>query len=170
LKFAFEKALDQRGISASLMYDVISMWNWILEEGLENFEEYPQYGLPLFKATALKYGFENPIGEDNGYEYKYAQQGDEESKAIHIKHNKDKITWLESILDHYFGHEQEDKKLKLQINSLQNEIKELTYGSLEDRYKKDTSKEPKTEDDIYSSDYVLWLEHFIKNLESKMEY
>ena len=29
------------------------------------------YGLPIFKATAVKYGFENPIGEDTGSEKKY---------------------------------------------------------------------------------------------------
>lgn len=69
--FGFEKALNQRGISSSLMYDVVKMWNWILEEGLENFNDYPMYGLPLFKATALKYGFNNPIGEDTGSENKY---------------------------------------------------------------------------------------------------
>lgn len=72
VSFGFEKALDQRGISASLMYQVVGMWNWILEEGLEDFEEYAYYGLPLFKATAVKYGFENPIGEDLGSEYKYS--------------------------------------------------------------------------------------------------
>jgi hypothetical protein len=33
---------------------------------------YAQYGLPLFKATALKYDFENPIGDDLGNEPKYA--------------------------------------------------------------------------------------------------
>lgn len=70
--FGFEKALDQRGISAGLMYEVVSMWNWILEDGLEDFDEYAQYGLPLFKATALKYGFANPIGNDNGNEFKYS--------------------------------------------------------------------------------------------------
>jgi hypothetical protein len=70
--FGFEKALDQRGISSGLMYSVVSMWNWILEEGLEEFEAYAQYGLPLFKATAVKYGFENPIGDDEGNEEKYA--------------------------------------------------------------------------------------------------
>ena len=70
--FGFEKALNQRGISAGLMYDVVSMWNWILEEGLENFDQYAQYGLPLFKATALKYGFDNPIGDDTGTESQYA--------------------------------------------------------------------------------------------------
>src|SRR5688572_15608455 len=61
--FGFEKALNQRGISAGLMYEVVSMWNWVLEEGLEDFDDYAQYGLPLFKTTAVKYGFPNPIGE-----------------------------------------------------------------------------------------------------------
>ena len=68
--FGFEKALNKRGISAGLMYEVVSMWNWILEEGLENFDSYAQYGLPLFKATALKYGFDNPIEDDEGNEFK----------------------------------------------------------------------------------------------------
>lgn len=72
VKFGFEKALNQRGISSSLMYEVVSMWNWILEDGLENFNNYKQYGLPLFKATAVKYGFPNPIGDDRGNEHKYA--------------------------------------------------------------------------------------------------
>jgi hypothetical protein len=70
--FGFEKALDQRGISASMMYHVVQMWNSALEEGLENFDDYAQYGLPLFKATAVKYGFDNPIEEDEGNESKYA--------------------------------------------------------------------------------------------------
>lgn len=69
--FGFEKALDQRGISSSLMYEVVSMWNWILEEGLEDFDNYRVYGLPLFKATAVKYGFKNEIGDDEGNESKY---------------------------------------------------------------------------------------------------
>lgn len=72
VKFGFEKALNQRGISSSLMYNVVSMWNWILEEGLEDFDNYGQYGLPLFKATAEKYSFDNPIGMDTGRENKYA--------------------------------------------------------------------------------------------------
>lgn len=69
--FGFEKALNQRGISAGMMHEVVKMWNWILEEGLEDFDEYAMYGLPTFKATALKYGFENPIGDDSGSEDKY---------------------------------------------------------------------------------------------------
>lgn len=72
VEFGFKKALDKRGISAGLMYEVVSMWNWILEEGLEDFDNYAQYGLPLFKATAIKYGFDNPIGDDEGNEYKYS--------------------------------------------------------------------------------------------------
>lgn len=70
--FGFEKALNQRGISSSLMAEVVCMWNWILEEGLEDFDDYPQYGLPIFKATAVKYGFPNPIGDDRGNEHKYS--------------------------------------------------------------------------------------------------
>jgi hypothetical protein len=72
VEFGFDKALNKRGISAGLMHDVVLMWNWVLEEGLEAFDEYAQYGLPLFKATAVKYGFPNPIGEDHGNEAKYA--------------------------------------------------------------------------------------------------
>lgn len=70
--FGFEKALNQRGLSSAMMHEVVRMWNWVLEEGLEDNDDYGMYGLPLFKATALKYGFPNPIGEDNGNEEKYA--------------------------------------------------------------------------------------------------
>lgn len=75
--FGFEKALDRRGISAGLMYEVVKMWNWILEEGLENFDSYAQYGLPLFKATAEKYGFYNPIGDMYGNEYIFSADSEE---------------------------------------------------------------------------------------------
>lgn len=71
VEFGFKKALNQRGISSSLMAEVVQMWNWILEEGLEDFDEYPMYGLPIFKATAVKYGFDNPIGDDTGSEEEY---------------------------------------------------------------------------------------------------
>jgi hypothetical protein len=68
VEFGFEKALNKRGISAGLMFETVRMWNWILEEGLEDFDSYAMYGLPLFKATALKYGWNNPIGNDSGSE------------------------------------------------------------------------------------------------------
>ena len=74
--FGFEKALDKRGMSSGLMYDVVLKWNRVLEEGLENSGKFAQYGLPLFKATAVKYGWDNPIGDDNGDEYKYSAEAD----------------------------------------------------------------------------------------------
>lgn len=78
--FGFYKALNRRGISSSLMAEVVCMWNWILEEGLEEINEangdYSMYGLPIFKATAIKYGFDNPIGEDLGSEAKYNEYED----------------------------------------------------------------------------------------------
>lgn len=75
VEFGFEKALDKRGISSSLMFGVVMSWNKVLEEGLEDWGEdnYKYYGLPLFKATALKYGFDNPIGDDYGDECKYSK-------------------------------------------------------------------------------------------------
>ena len=73
VEFGFEKALNCRGISASLMFDVVLKWNRVLEDGLEDWDEneYAMYGLPLFKATAVKYGWENPIGDDTGTEDYY---------------------------------------------------------------------------------------------------
>lgn len=78
VEFGFEKALNKRGISSSLMFGVVLKWNKVLEEGLENWDEnnYAQYGLPLFKATAVKYGWDNPIGDDSGSEFKYSEEGD----------------------------------------------------------------------------------------------
>ncbi len=72
VNFAFEKALNQRGISSSFMYYTVKMWLWILEDDLYNLEDYACYGLPLFKAVAVKYGFDNQIGDDLGSEEKYA--------------------------------------------------------------------------------------------------
>lgn len=78
VKFAFEKALSKRSLSAGIMHDVVLMWNWVLEDGLEDFDKdnYAQYSLPLFKATAVKYGWDNPIGDDNGNEFKYSADSD----------------------------------------------------------------------------------------------
>ena len=72
--FGFEKALDRRGISASLMFATVQSWNKVLENELADWGDgsYAQYGLPLFKATAVLYGFDNPIGDDYGDEDCYA--------------------------------------------------------------------------------------------------
>lgn len=76
VEFGFEKALDRRGISSGLMFDVVRKWNKVLEEGLEDWDEdhYAMYGLPLFKATAVKYGWDNPIGDDEGNESEYGDE------------------------------------------------------------------------------------------------
>lgn len=73
VEFGFDKALNKRGISSSFMFECVRFWNWVLEEGLEDWDEdnYAMYGLPLFKATAVKYGWDNPIGDDNGDEEEY---------------------------------------------------------------------------------------------------
>lgn len=76
VEFGFEKALNKRGISSGLMYECVKLWNFVLEEGLEDFDSYSMYGLPLFKATAVKYGWNNPIGDDEGSEYKYSEYSD----------------------------------------------------------------------------------------------
>lgn len=57
VKFGYQKAYNQRGLSSECMYYVVKMWNWILEEGLEDFDNYGSYGMPLFTTTAHKYGF-----------------------------------------------------------------------------------------------------------------
>mgnify|MGYP003322754489 CR=1 FL=1 len=73
VNFGFTKALDQRGISSNLMFNVVLSWNKVLEEGLEDWDknDYAYYGLPLFRKTAVKYGWENPIGENSGREEEY---------------------------------------------------------------------------------------------------
>lgn len=63
VKFGWEKACNERGISSELMFNVVMSWNKVLEEGLEdwNKDNYIPYGKPLFIATAQKYNFE--LGE-----------------------------------------------------------------------------------------------------------
>lgn len=74
VEFGFEKALNQRGLSAGTMAEVVLMWAKILNEEsvLAQKDNYAQYGLPIFKSAALAWGLENPIGDDTGSESKYA--------------------------------------------------------------------------------------------------
>lgn len=69
--FGFKKALEKNLLISKLMFDVVKEWLFILEDPLKDFDDYSMYGLPLFKAIAVKYGFDNPIGEDDGSEDKY---------------------------------------------------------------------------------------------------
>ena len=75
--FGFTKALNRRGISAGLMYEVVKMWLYILEDDLYKMEDYAQYGLPLFKAVAVKFGFDNPIGDKKGNEFIFSSDSEE---------------------------------------------------------------------------------------------
>lgn len=77
--FAFEKALNRRGLSAGLMHSVVKMWMWVLEDhDLHDKadEMYKHYGLPFLKAVAVKYSLDNPIGDDSGDEFKYSSESD----------------------------------------------------------------------------------------------
>ena len=80
LAFAFEKALNKRGLSAGAMFYVIKMWCWILDDDYELVEwddsNYAQYGLPLLKAAAVHYNLPNPIGNDEGTEFEYSSEAD----------------------------------------------------------------------------------------------
>lgn len=59
--FGHEKAVDERGLSAWMMYEVVKMWLWILDDPLQHHEDYYPYGRPLFTAVADKYDFKLPV-------------------------------------------------------------------------------------------------------------
>lgn len=59
-----EKALNQRGVSSAMMYQVIRMWLWILEDPLYevyNCDTYHNYGLELFERVIDKYVFDRGV-------------------------------------------------------------------------------------------------------------
>lgn len=56
LNFAIEKAINHRGISSSLMHDVLKSWYIVLENGLEK-TDYGWYGDKLIKAIDEYYEF-----------------------------------------------------------------------------------------------------------------
>ncbi len=56
VEFGIEKAINHRGISAELMYDVVKAWCIVLENGLEN-TEYGWYGHSMFEAVDKYYNF-----------------------------------------------------------------------------------------------------------------
>lgn len=75
VEFGWEKACDERGISSSLMYEVVLAWCKVLENDFadwtgESREQYKPYGKPLFRAVAKKYGWElEEWGADDEQEY-----------------------------------------------------------------------------------------------------
>jgi len=59
--FGWEKAVNHRGLSSSMMFEVVNGWCVILENGLDvepTDENYAPYGTPLFLAVAKHYGWE----------------------------------------------------------------------------------------------------------------
>ncbi len=67
-EFAIEKATNHRGISASLMNEVLKAWCIVLENGLEN-TEYGWYGDTLIRNIDSKYGF--GLVNDNTFDDKF---------------------------------------------------------------------------------------------------
>ena len=65
----FEDAMQRRNHRALMMFDTVRSWNKVLEDGLENYQktDYSEFGKPLFKATAEKYGWETPEKETKHY-------------------------------------------------------------------------------------------------------
>ena len=54
-EFGSKKATDERGISSSLMHDVVSMWMDVMQDD-DAPKEYGMYGHPLFDYVLKKYG------------------------------------------------------------------------------------------------------------------
>lgn len=57
IKFGWEKACNQRGISASLMVDVVQKWCNVLENGLHYDPNYTDYGKEFLREVDCKYGW-----------------------------------------------------------------------------------------------------------------
>lgn len=74
LERAFDSAAYKKGISAWCNFNLMRDWMWVLEDDVlvhwsEN--DFGYYGLPLYKAIAVKYDLPNDIGEDAGTEERY---------------------------------------------------------------------------------------------------
>lgn len=71
VEFGYEKAVNQRGISSSLMYMVVLDWCKVLENEFANWtaDNYGDYGKPLFIAVANKYGWALPSEQELLAEY-----------------------------------------------------------------------------------------------------
>ena len=60
VRFGFEKAQDERGISAGLMHEVVKSWLKVLEDNelVVEFDYYEDYGKENFKKVAEKYNID----------------------------------------------------------------------------------------------------------------
>ncbi len=64
VQFGWMKCVEQRGISASLMADLVQKWCDVLENGLVDIP-YGYYGDNVFKTVAKKYGWALKYGDDD---------------------------------------------------------------------------------------------------------
>lgn len=67
LDFAFDKALDHRGLSASRSIEHMRSWLWLLGDNellefADRSSSYPNYGVPILKRIAIKYDKTMPKG------------------------------------------------------------------------------------------------------------
>lgn len=58
--FGYEKCIDERAISASLMYEVVKAWCKVLENGLDKIP-YQDFGREMFEKVASKYGWSEEL-------------------------------------------------------------------------------------------------------------
>ena len=63
VQFGWMKCVDQRGISAALMADLVQKWCDVLENGLVDIS-YGYYGDNVFKTVAEKYGWKLKYGDN----------------------------------------------------------------------------------------------------------
>lgn len=64
MSFAWDKAENHRGISASRSVDKMHAWTWLIgEDNQINWDNYQNYGCPILKQICEKYGFNIPKSE-----------------------------------------------------------------------------------------------------------
>lgn len=65
MEFAWDKALNHRGLSANRSIDKMRAWCWLLgDEEKIDWEKYAQYGAPILKQICELYGFPMPDTSD----------------------------------------------------------------------------------------------------------
>lgn len=63
--FGYEKCIDERAISASLMYEVVKAWCKVLENGVDEIPYY-NFGREMFEKVASRYGWSEELAKISG--------------------------------------------------------------------------------------------------------
>lgn len=87
VEFGWEKACNERGISASMMVDVVQKWCLVLGNGLKYADDYTDYGKAFLHEVDSYYGWHLTDEDvaDEGYQKKMMKKG---FNAICMKGNK----------------------------------------------------------------------------------